>query len=323
MNWKTLLKLGCTVLLLGVLGYQQDLRTLASVIASARPGPLLVAVLLQLTLTLMAVFRWRIILGYFTIQISYLQALRIVFMGNFFSLFLPSAIGGDVFRAYYVSRHSNKGLSHMLTTTFLDRSAGLCALLLIGLSSSLYSDIAVGGVRLSRVFIAITTVYFLINVAIFHDWSHRAASRRLTRFGFEALDEKLQLIYEGLRALIRAPGSVLVIFGLSLLIQFTAVSVMWFAARSLSFDSSFFVFLIFIPLVNLSIMIPITINGFGLRESVYVLLFAGGLGTQDEMAFALGLLQGFIVIMVALPGGPIYGLYRAEKRQVPDQATTD
>jgi len=210
-----------------------------------------------------------------------------------------------------------------LTTTFLDRSAGLCALLLIGLSSSLYSDIAVGGVRLSRVFIAITTVYFLINVAIFHDWSHRATSRLPTRFGFEALDEKLQLIYEGLRALIRAPGSVLVIFGLSLLIQFTAVSVMWFAARSLSFDSSFFVFLIFIPLVNLSIMIPITINGFGLRESVYVLLFAGGLGTQDEMAFALGLLQGFIVIMVALPGGPIYGLYRAEKRQVPDQATTD
>ncbi len=323
MKLKTLLKLGFTVLLLAVLGYQQDLRVLASVIASARPGPLLVAVLLQLSLTLIAVFRWKIILGYFTIQIPYLQALRIVLMGNFFSLFLPSAIGGDVFRAYCVSRHSKKGLSHMLTTTLLDRSAGLFALLLIGLGSSLYSDIAIGGVSLSRVFIAITTVYLLINVTIFHDWAHRTTSRLLTRFGFEALDAKLQLIYEGLRALIRAPISVLVIFGLSLVIQFTAVCVMWFAARSLGFDFSFSVFLIFIPLVNLSIMVPITINGFGLRESVYVLLFAGGLGAQDEMAFALGLLQAFIVTVVALPGGPIYGLYKAEGRQVPDQAATD
>ena len=323
MNWKTLLKLGFTVLLLAVLGYLLDLRTLGSVIASARLGPLLLAVLLQLSLTLVAVLRWKIILGYFTIQISYLQALRIVFMGNFFSLFLPSAIGGDVFRAYYVSRHAKKGLSHMLTTTLLDRSAGLCALLLIGLCSSLYADIALGGVRLSRVFIAITTVYFLINVAIFHDWSHRTASRLLTRFGFETLDEKLQLIYEGLRALIGAPVSVLVIFGLSLVIQFTAVCVMWFAARSLNFDSSFSVFLIVIPLVNLSIMIPITINGFGLREGVYLLLFTE-LGTQDEIAVALGLLQFFIVMTAALPGGPIYGLYRAEERQVPEQeATTD
>ncbi len=311
MNWKTLLKLGFTVLLLVVLGYQLDLRTLGSVIVSARLGPLLLAVLLQLGLTLVAVFRWKIILSYFTIQIPYLQALRIVLMGNFFSLFLPSAMGGDVFRAYYVSRHSKTGLSHMLTTTLLDRSAGLCALLLIGLCSSLYSDIAVGGVQLSRVFIAMTTVYFLINVAVFHDWSHRATSRLLTRFGFEALDEKLQLIYEGLRALIGAPVSVLVIFGLSLVVQFTAVCVMWFAARSLDFDSSFSVFLIFIPLVNLSIMIPITINGFGLRESLYLLLFAE-LGTQDEISVALGLLQALIVMIVALPGGPIYGLYKAE-----------
>ena len=235
MNWKTLLKLGVTVLLLVVLGYQLDLRTLVSVITSARPGPLLLAVLLQLSIALIAVFRWKIILGYFTIQIPYLQTLRIVLMGNFFSLFLPSAIGGDVFRAYYVSRRSKKGFSHMLTTTFLDRSAGLCALLLIGLCASLSSDIAVGGVRLSRVFIALTSVYFLINVAVFHDWSHRATSRFLARFGFDALDEKLQLIYAGLRALIRAPGSMFVIIGLSLIIQFVAVCVMWFAAQSLNF----------------------------------------------------------------------------------------
>ena len=321
MNWKTLLKIIFTVLLLLGLGYKLDLGTLASVITSARLGPLLVAVLLQLSLTLVAVVRWKIILSYFTIQISYLQALRIVFMGNFFSLFLPSAIGGDVFRAYYVSRRTKRGISQMLTTTLLDRSAGLFALLLIGLCSSLYSDIAVEGVRLSRVFMGLTSAYVLINVAMFHDWSHRAVSRLLNRFEMESLDEKLQLIYEGLGALIRAPGSVLVILGLSGIIQFVAVCVVWFAAQSLNFGTSFGVFLIFIPLVNLSIMVPITINGLGLRESVYLLLFAE-LAVQDETSVALGLLQFFIVMIVALPGGPIYSLYKAEGRE-PDRASTE
>ncbi len=313
MNWKTLLKLIFTIVLLVALGYTLDLGKLFSVIVSARPGLLGVAIFLQLSSALVAVLRWKIILAFFTLQIPYLQTLRIVFMGNFFNLFLPSAIGGDVFRAYYLSRSSRVSLSQMLTTTFLDRSAGLFALLLIGLGGSLYSDISVEGVSLARVFAVLTASYLLLNVALFHGWSHRTASRILKRMAFHALDEKLQLIYEGLRSLIRAPGAVFAILTLSLVIQFLAVCVMWFAARSLDFGSSFGVFLIFIPLINLSIMVPVTINGFGLRELLYRRLFTE-LGIQDETAVALGLLQAIIMMIAALPGGVFYSIYKLERR---------
>ena len=299
MNWKTLLKLIFTIVLLLVLGYQLDLGELFSVIGSASPRLLLVAILLQLIGTFISVLRWKIILAYFTVKISYIETLRIVFMGNFFNLFLPSAIGGDVFRAYYVCRSSRSGLSQMLTTTFLDRSAGLFALLLIGLCGSLYSNISVEGVVLSHVFILLTVSYLLLNVALFHDSSHRTASRLLKRLGFHTLEEKLQLIYVGLRSLIRAPGSVFTILVLSLVIQFLAVCIMWFAALSLDFGSSFGMFLIFIPLINLSIMVPITINGLGLRENLYRLLFTE-FGIQDETAVALGLLQFIVSMIVAL-----------------------
>ena len=56
-------------------------------------------------------------------------------------------------------------------------------------------------------------------------------------------------------------------------------------------------------------------------DGLYLLVF-GELGTQDEMAVALGLLQLVIVMIVALPGGPIYSFYKAEGR-VPRQATTE
>lgn len=312
MNWKTFLKLIFTILLLSGLGYQLDLGELFSVIGSARPRLFLVAILLQMIGTFIAVLRWRIILTYFTVKISYIETLRIVFMGNFFNLFLPSAIGGDVFRAYYVYKSSRTGLSQMLTTTFLDRSAGLFALLLIGLCGALYSNISVGGVVVSHFFILLTGFYLLLNVALFHDASHRTASRLLKRLGFHTLEEKLQLIYVGLRSLIREPGSVFAILVLSLFIQFLSVCVMWFAALSLDFGSSFAVFLIFIPLINLSIMVPITINGFGLRENLYRLLFTE-LGIQDETAVALGFLQFIVLMIVALPGGLLYSLYKIER----------
>ncbi len=312
MNWKTLLKLIFTIVLLLVLGYQLNLGELFSVIGSASPRLLLVAILLQLIGTFISVLRWKIILAYFTVKISYIETLRIVFMGNFFNLFLPSAIGGDVFRAYYVYRSSRSGLSQMLTTTFLDRSAGLFALLLIGLCGALYSNISVAGVVLSRVFILLTVSYLLLNVALFHDSSQRTASRLLKRLGFHPLEEKLQLIYVGLRSLIRAPGSVFAILVLSLVIQSLAVCIMWFAALSLDFGSSLGVFLIFIPLINLSIMVPITINGLGLRENLYRLLFTE-VGIQDETAVALGLLQFIVLMIVALPGGVFYSLYKIER----------
>jgi hypothetical protein len=72
------------------------------------------------------------------------------------------------------------------------------------------------------------------------------------------------------------------------------------------------VFLIFVPLINLSIMVPLTINGFGLRESLYLLLFAQ-IGLQQETAVAMSLLNTMVVMAAALPGGLLYSLYKREQ----------
>lgn len=312
MSWKTFLKLIFTIVLLLVLGYSIDLETLFSVIVSVRLELFLVAIVLQLISTLFSVFRWKIILGCFRLKVPYIETLRIVFIGNFFNLFLPSGIGGDVFRAYYLARRSRSRLSQMLTTTFLDRSAGLFALLIIGLGSSLYLDITVVGIVLSRIFILLTGIYLILNVAVFHSASHRIISKVVKGFGFHGLEEKLHLIYEGLSSLIRKPQAVFTILFLSLVIQFVSVCVVWFIALSLNFGTNFGVFLTFIPLINLSIMVPVTINGFGLRENLYRILFFE-LGIQEETAVALGLLQAIVMMILAFPGGMFYSLHKMEK----------
>ena len=58
--------------------------------------------------------------------------------------------------------------------------------------------------------------------------------------------------------------------------------------------------------------LPLTINGVGLRESVYYLLFSQ-IGVPVEAAVTLGLLNFAVVAMTSLPGGIVYSLYKKEE----------
>jgi uncharacterized membrane protein YbhN (UPF0104 family) len=99
--------------------------------------------------------------------------------------------------------------------------------------------------------------------------------------------------------------------GLSLIIQGLSVVVVWLLAQGLGITAPFSPYLVFVPLINLSIMIPLTINGFGLREYLYTIFF-NELGVMPETAVALGLLSAFILALIALPGGVIYSLSKAD-----------
>jgi uncharacterized membrane protein YbhN (UPF0104 family) len=95
---------------------------------------------------------------------------------------------------------------------------------------------------------------------------------------------------------------------------------MWLIALSIGLEAPFHLFLVFIPLVNLSVAIPLTINGVGLRESMYFLLFSE-LGVPVEAAVTLSVLNLVMVAMTALPGGLAYTLYKKDPAfPVPDLA---
>jgi uncharacterized protein (TIRG00374 family) len=295
--------------LIAFLAYQIDLPTLGSVIASAKLSILLPGVLVHAGLIFIAVARWRAVLRDFDINIPYLALAQITWIGNFFSLFLPSSIGGDVFRAYYLAKKTDRNIATTLTTTFLERSAGLGALLFIGFISVSTQQIEVQGVALLHVFALLLAGYFLVNLALFNSQLHELFSRLLKRLRREQLDAKLEWVYRGLQTLSKNRRSILEILFYSLLIQLLSVFIVWITAQSLSIEAPFHVFLIFVPLINLSIMVPLTINGFGLRESLYLLLFAQ-IGLQQEKAVALSLLNTFVIMLAVLPGGLAYSFYK-------------
>ncbi len=304
--------------LLGLVFYRIDAGEFVKVVASASIVLLLGAALIQTGSIFLSALRWRVILKNFDVQIDYDPLARITFIGFFFNLFLPSGIGGDFFRAYYLGQRVGRGMSTTLTTTVLERSAGLCALLIIGLAASAITPLEVGGVRLLLVFLIVLSLFILGNVLLFHPWTHRLLTRLFSRWKREGLEEKMDLVAQGLRQLRRNPAAVLQSVAVSIVVQFFAVVIAWVAAHSIGLQAPLPVFLTFIPLINLTIMIPITINGLGLRESLYALLFQQ-IGVANEMSVSISLLTFGVFLMAGLPGAVLYHLY---KRDMPTEEWT-
>ena len=309
---KVLIRTGITLGLLAFLAYQMDLRKLWVILVSASPLLVLLGTLVHVFSVLVSVVRWRTILVNFDVHIDYSPLAKITFIGFFFNLFLPSGIGGDFFRAYYLSKRKDRGMSTTLTTTLLERSGGLCALLVIGTLFAAFEDIRVEGVRLFDVFLVLITLYLLGNLMLFHAWIHRQISSFLKKRKLEQIAAKLELVYSGLNALRGSRRSIVLALLLSLLIQFLTVVMVWFAALAIDIDAPFRIFMIFVPLINLSIMVPLTINGIGLRESLFYLLFSQ-IGLPMEMSVSLSLVTFSLHLLTAIPGLIIYSLYKKEE----------
>ena len=65
-------------------------------------------------------------------QGSYRSFVQMYFAGMFFNIGLPSLVGGDVVKAYILSRKSDKPLQIGLASVLQDRGAGLISLLVYG-----------------------------------------------------------------------------------------------------------------------------------------------------------------------------------------------
>ena len=315
MRPSTLIKILVTLLLLGFLASQMDLASLSRVLRSASLAGILLAVAIQTVNSLISVKRWQAILVSFRIITRFGALARLTFIGGFFSLFLPSSIGGDFFRAFYLAKQQKLGMSTTLTSTLMERSGGLCALLMIGIVASTAGNLVVHEISLIWVFLTLSLVYVLANIAIFNHRLHALLIQFLHRFHLENVESKMELVSGGLTTLISNYQGLAVILGTSLVIQFVSIVIIWTCAQALAIDAPFTVFLVFVPLINLSIMVPLTINGFGLRESLYFLLFTQ-IGVAEEQAVALSLTQAVVLIIAASPGGVFYSLHKRSAEDI-------
>ncbi len=268
-------------------------------------GWILVAIVVTLVQILLGALRWREISVLCAAPLTAAQALRFNMIGSFFNQTLPSSIGGDAVRLWLVNR-TGAGWRAATYSVLVDRAIGLVALAILIVGSlpwsyQLISD-AHGRAALSLI-----------------DFGALAAGLAFLAFGrlsWTWLTAWLPTKHIHACAVIankvifnRRSGPKLAV--LSLAVHVLAIVIAWAVVRSIAAPATFAEVFLLIPPIMLITMLPISIAGWGVRETAMMVAFGyAGLPAADGLVVSL--LFGAVSFAVGAIGGLVWVL-SAEK----------
>ncbi len=306
----TLIKIAITAILFVVIFSSIDFGLFGKTLRNARL-PILAAAYIVLWMGhLICVFRWRMLLNPLMPVRSFKNLLGIYCIGLFFNLTFPTVVGGDVVKIFYVGRHSNS-YSQSFAATFLDRDAGMLAMMMIAGAGLLFYPVSVPGVAVTYIVWGAFAVFLFGNICLFMPKFRRVLTKCLRVLRMSKFAEKMERVSSVFHIIGKKRSILLASLLISFVNQLLAISVVWITALGLRLHIPFYYFLIFVPVITLISMIPISLNGMGLREYAFMSLFSA-VGVPPESCIALGLLTSILIILSSLPGGIIYIFFRSK-----------
>lgn len=254
--------------------------------------------LVIVTLRLQCVFRVQ------HVHLTFRETFYLGFVGLFFNLFLPSAVGGDVAKAYFAYKRTGKKIECM-TSIVLDRLIGFVAMTLMAMTALWFFNKEVGDVHLTHLVYIFMGVVFL--VALFF-----GSKRFASRFKFllycvpsQEFRDKLSDVYHALYGYKKHKAILVFSIVLSLIGQSVFVIMHYWTALSLGISLNLWLFFIIVPMISFVSMAP-SVGGLGVREAGAIYLFSRF--TTSERAIALSLLIDLLIYGYSFFSGVLFSL---------------
>ena len=271
------IRAGLGVAVVAVLLWRYDARPIFRILSRERPACFAAAIAIYLGGQAMSAYRWRLLAAIAKVHGHYREFLAYMFVGMFTNLFVPGLLGGDAARSVYLGRRHGR-IGEAIASVAADRAVGLMSLFWLAAIAALFLNFA----QLPRSVIAPTVVVGAIAMA-----------------GFLAAPIVARLIHLMPRPVRRAgglvapylhnPAALIPAIALSIVLQLGLAVAQYILAAGLGLAVPLSLFILCVPIANVFASLPLTLNGLGLRESAYLVLF-GMAGMRKEDAIALGLL---------------------------------
>jgi uncharacterized membrane protein YbhN (UPF0104 family) len=177
--------------------------------------------------------------------------------------------------------------------------------------------VRIQGIPLSLIVWPSFAAFVALNVAIFTPALHRMLTKLLRRVRLAGVAVKVDAISEAFQIMGRHPRVLFDSLLISVANQFLVFATTWITAIGLRIDVPFLYYVVFVPVITLVSMIPISLNGTGLREYAFFSLFSA-IGLAPESCLALGLVTSLTILLSAVPGGIAYMFFqdRAELQRI-------
>ena len=292
-----------TVCLLSWLLLQVDLSKTLGLLQRVHPGYVLLVFVLFVSLGGMGALRWQLLLRSFHIRVAFKEICTITFISSFLGSFLPSGMGGDAVKVYYVAKLIGRP-GELVLSVLIERCIGILALLGIPLLVVLFYTPANQLHEAARALYATASALCVCGVALAF-LLKRNPSARIRKKAVE----RFTAVFPGVSDL-RTGWSL----GKSPFFQVLAISAMshlfyiaiyYALGTALGEKGRLLDFLYFIPLISLAALLPFSIGGLGIREWTFLYIFTR-LGMPRQTALSISLLSLLIGTSASLIGAALY-----------------
>jgi len=287
-----------------ILIFKIPLKDIKNVILSADIGWILVSFSLHSLGLLISAIRWKILITAQDDDASLLFLVKSYLVGSFFNNLLPTRIGGDAVRIWDGSKLSRSMLKSF-AIVLVERLTGILILLFFALGAAafriemaknipvIWVALILGGAGIILILLFFSPLTILIlrffpDKKILGKIKQKALTLRETVLSYNRKKKELA------RAMFWA-----------LLLQINVILHFFLIGKALKLNIDFVDYFIFIPLVLLIQLIPVTINGLGLREGAYLEIFKF-YGISGETALAFSFIDLAFMLIVGIIGGIIY-----------------
>ena len=302
-----LAKVAVSVALLWLLVSQSDVPRLWEYVRAASLPWLGAALGFYFLMVIASAWRWGLLLDAQGVHLQPRALTESFLVATFFNNFLPSNIGGDVVRIADTARPA-RSRTLAASVVLVDRGIGLLGLVLlaaIAATFATYSGAAQGPVPSSALWAGFVVAMAISAPAVIAPQGVERLLQPLRVLHPDWVGTRLQQLTGVFTRFRAAPGALVGCFVGALVVQALLVAFYAAVAHSIRVPVSPWHMAVVVPVSFLVQMLPISLNGFGVREATFSFYFTR-LGLPIEAALVVSLVGAGLVMVFSLSGAAVY-----------------
>ncbi|MBI2566140.1 MAG: flippase-like domain-containing protein [Candidatus Schekmanbacteria bacterium] len=307
--WKLIVRCAGSILLVAFVLRAVPVRAIAARLGSADMALVAAAFALNVTGFFFSVLRWRVLLRGQGTDARIRDLCEIYLVGIFFGSLLPGfLLGSDVVRSEATVKIARSRTRAYLTVA-IDRFSGLVVLATFSLCGVALGGAEVTDMRARGIAIAVAFAVLVVGAVLYLPLASSLlrAARQLPIIGGFKL---LQSVADGLEVFRAQPRVLAKAMFWAVVLQLNVILYYALIGAAVGISPVRVAYFIVVPLVLILLMLPVSINGIGLRDVLFWHLLAP-FGVPRDGAVALAWVDLALYLGIGLIGGAVF-LWRGQ-----------
>ena len=311
---KFIAKLLISIILVIILIIRIDYILIIRALISTRLEVYFLSFLLFLLQQVLSFYSWALLIRTKYSELSFREIAQAYLIGSFYGPFLPTSIGIDFSRALSLAKRVSKR-GDAVGSMFVCRISSLFSLLLLASIATVQLKVVNDHGHLQWLVIGVFISFILGFYSILNSTFRRIIGYGFDKIGAKRMKDEIKSASQSFRNfLINKKALVLNMF-LSFLSQIIGIYFVYVAGLSLNIEIPLMAYYIYVPIIQLITLIPISLGGIGVREGGFVYFFSEA-GASQAQSLSLSFLLLFQMLSMTIAGGIFYIMREMRQRKI-------